>query len=74
MGAAFLWSIDIGLCGARAVPSPKGLYHFSPSNTGDKPTSLLQPHELRSGSAEAQLLLKQLAGIVAQNPQADRAL
>src|ERR1022692_2396214 len=45
-----------------------------PSGTGDKTTSLLQPHEPGSGSAEAQLLLKQLAGIVAQNPRADHAL
>ena len=34
----------------------------------------LWPHEPGSGSAEAQLFLKQLAGIVAQNPPADHAL
>jgi hypothetical protein len=34
----------------------------------------LRPHELGSGPAEAQSLLKQLAGIVAQNPRADHAL
>lgn len=43
-----------------------------PSDTGGKPTSLLHPHEPGSGLA-AQLLLKQLADIVAQNPPADRA-
>jgi hypothetical protein len=45
-----------------------------PSDTGDKTTSLLQPHEPSSRSAEAQLLLKQFAGIVAQTPRADHAL
>ena len=34
----------------------------------------LRPHELGSESAKAQLLLKQLAGTVAQNPPADHAL
>src|ERR1700723_4513830 len=40
------------------------------ADTGYKSTSLLQPHGPGSGSAEAQLLLKQLAGIGAQNPPA----
>jgi transposase len=33
-----------------------------------------QPRKRGSGSAEAQLLLKQLAGIVAENPRADHAV
>ena len=45
-----------------------------PSATGDKTTSLLQPHEPGSGSAEAQLLLELRVGIVAQNPRTDDAL
>ena len=39
-----------------------------------KAESLLQGHEPGYGSAETQLLLKLLAGIVAQNPPADRVL
>jgi len=42
-----------------------------PSDTGGKPTLLLQPHKPGSGSAEAQLLLNHLASIVAQNPPGD---
>ncbi len=57
-----------------ALSTAAPFYHLSPSDTGDKLTSLLQPHEPNSRSAEAQLLLKQLAGIVAQNPRADHAL
>lgn len=59
-------------CPALSTAAP--FYHLSPSDTGDKLTSLLQPHEPGSGTAEAQLLLQQLAGIIAQNPRADHAL
>ena len=57
-----------------ALSTTAAFHHCSASDTGGKPTSLSQPHEPGSGSAEAQLLLKQLAGIVAQNPPADHAL
>ena len=40
----------------------------------DPRTRSLRPHETGSGSAGAQLLLKELAGIVAQNPRTDHAL
>jgi hypothetical protein len=44
-----------------------------PSDAGGE-QQLLGPHKPGPGSTEAQLLLKQLPGIVAQNPPADHAL
>lgn len=52
-----------------AFPSLLGHRTLAP-----KAESLLQAHEPGYGSAETQLLLKLLAGIVAQNPTADRVL
>src|ERR1700678_1062766 len=56
-----------------ALSTTLGSHHARPPDT-DRKQQLLPPDRPNSGSPEAQLLLKLLAGIVAQNPPADHAL
>ena len=72
------WDLGAELEKRAGVILPSQPRHLSitsrRSDSGGKPTSLLQPRPPGSGSAEAQLLLNHFAGILAQNSPADHAL